>query len=255
MSDASDNSGAASRPNASESNLKGVTATRLQQGNDATRPPPQQGAKRKAPAAPDTGSVKATKSSADATPASASRLGEEAAACRCQDGWLSPRTKFVLETVAAVAQDLIPGTDAGLVEEMGFVNQNCVYLTRFIASGYIPRGRKAAPLWVEGFTLMFEIMGEIFEAGRIPTPQEMERTLGLPAHKKDQKLFKAYAKKGADCEGALGALVQGAKDEWTTNGADFRDAHCVDNPEWKALPRCKEHDFDWSMAEDVMTDA
>ncbi|KAJ7762712.1 hypothetical protein DFH07DRAFT_956612 [Mycena maculata] len=203
-----------------------------------------QGTKRKAPSAAEEAAVKSVKSSAESTPSSAPRFGELqiGATCQCQDEWLSPRTKHVLQ-----------GRAGDFVAEYGYVNQNCVHLTQYIPSEYLPRGKKAAPLWVEGFTMMFKIIAEIFTAGQIPTPQEMERTLGLKEHKADQKLFKAYAKNGADYEAVLEALVLGAKGQWKTR--EFREAHCIDNAEWKSLPQCKEHDFDWGMAEDVLTDA
>ncbi|KAJ7122946.1 hypothetical protein C8R44DRAFT_158355 [Mycena epipterygia] len=162
----------------------------------------------------------------------------------CQDGWLSPRTKFVLQVTAAVASDLVRHTGE-LAGEYGHVGP--VYLTNFLPAGITPRGKKAAPLWVEAFAVLFEVIADIFKAGKIPTADLLEQTIARDKGKK--KHFDVYRKQGADCEQLLQALVYGAKYEWEEN--DFAEAHCSE--EWEALPACKKHDFDWGMAEDVLS--
>ncbi|KAJ7047879.1 hypothetical protein C8F04DRAFT_1060381 [Mycena alexandri] len=165
-------------------------------------------------------------------------------ACACQDESLSPKTKFVLSTTAAVAPDLILATD-DLVETHGRVGQT--YLSHYMPAGVLPEGKPAALQWVKGFAMLFGVIKGIFDAGGIPTAEELERTLDLPENAKHAELWKAYAKKGADCEMVLEALVRGAKCEWEDN--DFEE---VWDEQLDALPSCDDHDFDWDLAEDVL---
>ena len=44
------------------------------------------------------------------------------------------------------------------------------FLTQYIPDDYQPRGKKAAMLWVEGFSAIFRVIHEIFAAGEIPPP-------------------------------------------------------------------------------------
>ncbi|KAJ7705674.1 hypothetical protein B0H16DRAFT_1589573 [Mycena metata] len=164
--------------------------------------------------------------------------------CACQDEWLSPKTKFVLSTTAAVAPDLILATD-DLAETHGHAGGT--YLAQYMPAGVLPRGKKAAPEWVAGFAMLFGVIKGIFDAGRIPTAEELEKTLDLPENAKHAKLWKAYAKKDADCEMVLEALVRGAK--YDLEEGDFQDAW---GEELDALPSCDDHDFDWNLVEDVL---
>ncbi|KAJ6567405.1 hypothetical protein DFH09DRAFT_1156882 [Mycena vulgaris] len=171
-------------------------------------------------------------------------FGASRPTCGCQDGWLSPRLKFILHATAGVAQDLIRGTGE-LAGEYGHVGG--VYLAHHIPRKHLPAGKKAAPLWVDAFAMMFKFITDIFEAGRIPTAGELERTLG--DDRKGIKIAKAYMKQGADCEQVLSALVLGAKSDWEEG--DFQDAYCGDE-KWDALPTCEKHDCNWSLAEDAL---
>ncbi|KAJ6567401.1 hypothetical protein DFH09DRAFT_1471673 [Mycena vulgaris] len=163
--------------------------------------------------------------------------------CGCQNGWLSPRLKFILHTTASVAQDLVRDTGE-LAGELGHVGG--VYLSWHIPREHLPEGTKVAPLWVEGFAMMFEVITDIFEAGKIPTAGELERTLVYD--RRGTKIAQMYMKQGADCEQVLSALVWGAKSEWEEG--HFEEVHC--HEEWDALPTCKKHDFNWSSAEDAL---
>ncbi|KAJ7179630.1 hypothetical protein C8R46DRAFT_1074327 [Mycena filopes] len=159
--------------------------------------------------------------------------------CTCQEGWLSPRTKFVLQTSAATAPDLIKAT-----EDFAEIHEDPKggYLTDYMPAQHLPRGNAdAAVQWVHGFAMLFDAIKDIFEAGRIPTASELE------GHAKDRALahWNAYSKAGADCEMVLEALVQGVKDNW--DEGDFKDEY---EEELEALPACDEHDFDWGLVED-----
>jgi len=110
----------------------------------------------------------------------------------------------------------------------------------------LPRGKKAAALWVEGLSTIFRVIYKMFKAGSIPTePALLEALDKLP--KSDRILVGAYAKH-TEIEHALSALVQQAKYEWED---DFQEIHC-DDKRWDRLPACAKHDLDWSMAEDVL---
>ncbi|KAF7330886.1 Non-histone chromosomal protein 6 [Mycena venus] len=172
----------------------------------------------------------------------------EPSSCGCQDEWLSPRTRFVLKVTAAVAQDLVRDT-GDLAGSFGHVGG--VYLAHYINREHLPVGRVAATRWVEGFSIVFDVIHEIFEAGKIPDAREVEETIFLTQHKNNRgELARAYATQGAGYEDVLEALVMGAKYDWEEG--DFKEAHC-DRSEWDALPTCAKHDFDWSLAEDVLT--
>ncbi|KAJ7281912.1 hypothetical protein C8J57DRAFT_1298869 [Mycena rebaudengoi] len=111
--------------------------------------------------------------------------------CKCQDG-ISPRTKVVLKTIAGLAQDLIPATGE-LAAEYGRIG--AVYLTDGFHKESLPTGKNAAPQWVEGFTLMFKIVSEIFDTGRIPTAAELDKTLELDRQKKSEALCSIFEEK------------------------------------------------------------
>ena len=146
---------------------------------------------------------------------------------------------------AEVASDLILDTGE-LAEEFGHTGG--VYLAQYIPDERRPRGKKAAALWVEGFSTIFGVIHKMFEDGNIPTIDELESALSqLPKDK--QKLIKAYGKQGAGLDSILEALVFGAKEEWEQN--DFEGTHC-DGKEWRAIPTCKEHDLNWTLAEDML---
>lgn len=145
---------------------------------------------------------------------------------------------------AVVASDIILDT-GDFAEELGHTGG--VYLSHYIPLENRPRGKKAAPLWVEGFSTIFSVIHQIFEDGNIPTIDKLEHELTkLPKDK--QKLIKAYGKQGAGIDHVLKALIYGAKDDWEN---DFQDAHC-DGEEWLTLPTCKEHDLNWTLAEDAL---
>ncbi|KAJ7762722.1 hypothetical protein DFH07DRAFT_813213 [Mycena maculata] len=176
------------------------------------------------------------------------RVKDAESACHggCQDGWLSPRTKFVLHVTAEVAQDLVRHTGE-FAEEFGHTGG--VYLAHHIDREYLPEGTQAAPLWVEGFSAMFEVIADIFESGRIPTAHQLDNATGDLRYKEKWHLFQAYGRQGADAESVLEALVYGAKDDW--EDGEFEDTHC-EGEEWTALPTCPEHDFDWDLALDIL---
>ena len=133
---------------------------------------------------------------------------------------------------AAVASDLILDTGE-FAEEFGHVGG--VYLAQYIPAEERPQGKKAAALWVEGFSTIFGVIHKMFEDGNIPTIDELGPALSqLPNDK--QKLIKAYGKQGAGLDSVLEALVFGAKEEWEEN--DFKAAHCV-GKKWRAIPTCK----------------
>lgn len=145
---------------------------------------------------------------------------------------------------AAVASDLVLDTGE-FAEEFGSVGG--VYLAHYIPEGILPRGKKAAAQWVEGFSTIFTVIHKMFEAGEIPAVDALECALSqLPRDK--QKLVKAYGKMGAEADSVLEALIHGAREEWEQN--DFEATHCDD--EWEALPACKEHDLNWTLAEDML---
>jgi len=170
---------------------------------------------------------------------------ESDTACQCQDGWLSPRLKFVLSTTAAVATDLIIDTGE-FAGEYGHVG--CTYLTDYIPGHLIPRGKKTVVQWIEAFAAIFKVIHDMFEAGEIPTTEALEQKLSqLPTSKR--KLIKAYGKQGAEVDAVLEALIMGAKYDWEEG--DFKDAHC-DDEQWDALPACAEHDLNWTLAEDML---
>lgn len=149
---------------------------------------------------------------------------------------------------AAVASDLILDTGE-LAEELGHTGG--VYLAHHIPNEKRPQGKKAAPLWVEGFSFIFGVIHEMFEDGKIPMIDELEREL-IQLPKDKQKLIKAYGKQGAGLDSILEALVFGAKEEWEQG--DFEGAHCYDDKKWEAIPTCTKHDLDWTLAVDMLTD-
>jgi hypothetical protein len=122
-----------------------------------------------------------------------------------------------------------------------------VYLADHIPENQHPRGQKSVALWIEGFSTIFGVIHDIFEAGDTPTTDALEEALGkLPKDK--QKLIKAYGKQGAEIESVLDALVAGAKSDW--EGNEFEAAHC--GKKWKKLPTCAKHDFDWTLVQDML---
>lgn len=150
----------------------------------------------------------------------------------------------VLIVTAEVASDLVRATGE-LAGEYGHVGP--VYLTNFLRPGITPRGKKAAALWVEGFAVLFDVIAEIFKAGKIPTADLLDETMA--GDKNKRKHFMAYAKQDAGSEDVLEALVRGAKYEWEEG--EFKDTHC--DSVWDALPACEKHDFDWGTAEDMLS--
>jgi hypothetical protein len=146
---------------------------------------------------------------------------------------------------AAVASDLILDTGE-FAEEFGHVGG--VYLAQYIPREGHPRGKKAAALWIEGFSTIFGVIHKMFEDGNIPRIDHLESALSqLPKDK--QKLIKAYGKQGAELDPVLEALIFGAKEKWEQD--DFEATHC-DSKEWRAIPTCKEHDLNWTLAEDML---
>lgn len=123
------------------------------------------------------------------------------------------------------------------------------YLTDYIPAEVIPRGKKAAPKWIEGFALIFGTIHEIFNKGEIPTVGKLEDTLrGLPRDK--IKLIDAWGKAGAEVDMALEALVQQAEMDWEE---DFEATH-GDSPEWRkaSKSKCPKHDLNWVLAVDML---
>jgi hypothetical protein len=152
----------------------------------------------------------------------------------------------LLPAVAAVASDLVIDTGE-IAEELGHAGG--VYLAEYIPEHQIPRGKKSVVLWIEGFATIFGVINHMFEAGKIPTTDALERALSqLPKNK--QKLVKAYGKQGAEVDSVLEALVHRAKEEWEVD--EFEATYCQCDKEWDALPACAEHDLDWNMAEDML---
>ena len=118
-------------------------------------------------------------------------------------------------------------------------------MTQYIPQEELPRGKKSVGQWLEGFSTIFREIHKMFEAGRIPTEEALLETLDkLP--KSDRKLIEAFAKH-TEFEYALSGLVHQAEEEWKD---DFKDVHC--DKKWKKLPACAKHDFDWTMAEDML---
>jgi len=60
--------------------------------------------------------------------------------CGCQNGWLSPRTKFALKVTAGLAEDLVPDTGelAGVYGHVG-----ATFLSNYIDPEYLPGGKKS----------------------------------------------------------------------------------------------------------------
>ncbi|GLB44413.1 hypothetical protein LshimejAT787_1700400 [Lyophyllum shimeji] len=169
----------------------------------------------------------------------------------CQDGWLSPRMKFILSTTAGVAADLILGTGE-FAEELGHVEG--VYLTPYIPSEQLPDGPSAAAAaaWVEGFSAVCGTVGRMLEAGQVPTADalllELE-VLGLPKPTGEgggvgaPAVFLEYT----EIEWALEAVVRQAREEWESG--EFEETYGADERwKFKELPKCAEHDLDWEMA-------
>ena len=145
--------------------------------------------------------------------------------------------------VAAVASDLVRDTGE-LAGELGHVG--AVYMTQHIPQEELPRGKKAAALWVDGLSTIYGVIYEMFKAGHIPTePALLEALEKLP--KSDETLVEAYTKH-TEIEHALSGLVRQAKQEWDD---EFQDTYC-DDKKWRKLPVCAEHDLDWTMAEDML---
>ena len=133
-----------------------------------------------------------------------------------------------------------------MAEELGHVGG--VYLAEHIPEDQLPRGKKSAVSWIEGFAAIFGVIHDMFEAEKIPVADALELALSqLPKNK--LKLIKAYGKNGAEVDSVLEALVHGAKEEWEEN--EFEATHCYDN-EWDALPKCAEHDLNWTLTEDML---
>ena len=153
----------------------------------------------------------------------------------------------LLPATAGLAIDLVRDTGE-LAGEYGHVG--ATFLSNHIHPRYLPRGKKSAAAWVDGFAMLFGVIHEIFDAGRVPTADELVQTLSLTKDKNQKKLLRAYAKNGAGSEEVLGALVKGAKYDWEEG--DFEDTYSG-STEWDTLPTCAKHDFDWSLAEDVLT--
>lgn len=102
-------------------------------------------------------------------------------------------------------------------------------------------------LWLEGFSAIFRVIHDIFEAGKIPSLIALLEALHkLPKDK--LKLVQAY-EKSTEIESALEALVRRAKEDWEW---EFKDIHCDSDMGWDALPVCAKHDFDWSLARDML---
>jgi hypothetical protein len=170
----------------------------------------------------------------------------------CSEKYAASTTvKFQLLTclvvTAGVAQDLIRDT-GDLAGVYGYVGPT--YLAEYMPANVLPRGKKAAAQWVEGFGMLFEVISEIFDAGMVPTPDELEQMLALAKNKKRQKLLRYYAINGASNEDVLEALVMGAKYDWEEG--EFKDTYCEDEEQWDELPTCATHDFDWDTALDVL---
>jgi len=164
--------------------------------------------------------------------------------CPCADGWLSPRMKFILRTVAAVASDLVRDTGE-LAIEFGHVGG--VYMTQHFPHEELPRGKKAAAQWVEGLSTIYGVIDKVFKAGHIPTePVLLEALEKLP--KAERTMVGAYARH-TEIEYALSALVQQAKEDWED---EFQEIHCNDSKKWHKLPKCVEHDLNWTTVEDIL---
>jgi len=146
---------------------------------------------------------------------------------------------------AAVASDTVLDTGE-FAEEFGDVGG--VYLAQYIPVEVRPRGKKAAPLWVEGFSTIFLVIHKVFEGGNIPTVDQLDLALSRLSKDK-QKLINAYGKQGAELESVLEALVFGAKEDWEQH--NFERAHC-DGKKWRAIPTCTEHDLNWDLALDML---
>ncbi|KAJ6567404.1 hypothetical protein DFH09DRAFT_1471684 [Mycena vulgaris] len=165
----------------------------------------------------------------------------------CQQGWLSPRLKFILQTTAVIAHDMVRDSGDLAIE---FADAGHVYLAEYIPSEDLPRDKQDIAQWIQGFAMIFKVISEIFEAGRIPNVSQVEQT--LVGDEAKLKFYQMYAMKGADCRSVLEALVCGAREDWESG--HFRAAHCDSKPEWEALPLCAEHDVDWLMAEAALSD-
>ncbi|KAJ7667512.1 hypothetical protein DFH06DRAFT_1322112 [Mycena polygramma] len=120
--------------------------------------------------------------------------------CACQDGWLSPRTKFNQNPASLTTSSAIPASSPANL---------ATYLTDHIPANYLPRGKSAAAKWVEAFEMVFGFIADIFDAGSVPHADEVDSNKLNKA-----KLFTAYTKWGAGAEDALVALVEGAKHNW-----------------------------------------
>ncbi|KAJ7499452.1 hypothetical protein FB451DRAFT_1549077 [Mycena latifolia] len=156
----------------------------------------------------------------------------------CQAGWLSPRLRYILQSFAAHAHHAV--LDKGdLAVQTGDAGQ--VYLAQAIPSEVLPRGKTAIREWVRAFSMMFETISDIFEAGEIPNATRLEET--LRADESKLKFYEIYAMQGADCTHVLEALVLGAKGGWETVKQE------LDKSDWESFSPCSEHELDWDMAE------
>jgi len=164
--------------------------------------------------------------------------------CPCEEGWLSPRMKFILSTVAAVASDLVRDTGE-FAGEFGHVG--VVYMAKHIPPEEHPRGKKAAAQWVKGLSTLYSVIYKMFKAGRIPTEPALMETLEKLS-KSDKTLVVGFTKY-TEIEHALSGLVQQAKEEWAD---EFQETHCDGDKKWRKLPVCAEHDLDWTMVEDML---
>ncbi|KAJ7667511.1 hypothetical protein DFH06DRAFT_220300 [Mycena polygramma] len=161
--------------------------------------------------------------------------------CGCQGGWLSPRTKFVLNVTAACAVDDCNQEPASI--------SSLAPLSFFQA---LPKSLRVAS-WFEGLAVILGIISSKFEAGKIPDVDEVERAMALLTDSEKKANLAAYQKSfksGAGAGEALEALVKGAKYQWEDE--DFEEMYS-DQERWNALPKCAEHDFDWDLAEDELT--
>jgi hypothetical protein len=145
--------------------------------------------------------------------------------------------------VAAVASDLVLDT-GDMAIECGHTGG--VYMADYIPHQN-PRNRRSVALWIEGFATIFKIIHNMFKAGDIPTISNLEGALAkLP--KDERKLIEAYEKQDAEVESVLEALTSEAKLQWEED--DFEATHCGED--WDELPECPKHDFNWSLAREML---
>ena len=155
------------------------------------------------------------------------------------------RSSAVRSAVAGVASDVVRDTGEMAIEHG---DAAATYLAQYVPAECLPRGAKSVELWVEGFSIIFLTIHNLFEAGKIPEIDILGEALcQLPKDK--QRFVKAYRKKGASLECVLEALVYRAQEEWEE---DFQDVHCDEDSGWDELPECSKHDFEWTIIEDLL---